>query len=147
MFSVLFLDPAVAVAILAVEAGVGLAKASVVFSSRIMFASFCFSAFCSPPDMSLRVYIYVMSSNYSTVENPLEVTYISGTPSGTDTNLLTHLGTLFSDGSLMTRMFPWLEGGGLGVEAEAGGSPGRGCTTSRGSRRQRASRRGMISLH
>ena len=74
------------------------------------------------------------------------VTYIIGTPSGTDTNLLTHLGTLFSDGSLMTRMFPWLEGGGLGVEAEAGGSPGRGCT-SRGSRRQRARRRGMISLH
>ena len=73
-------------------------------------------------------------------------TYISGTPSGTETNLLTHLGTLFSDGSLMTRMFPLLEaGGGLGVEAVAGGSPGRGCT-SRGSRRQRARRRGMVSL-
>ena len=54
-------------------------------------------------------------------------TYTSGTPSGTETNLLTHLGTLFSDGSLMTRMFPLLEaGGGLGVEAVAGGSPGRG---------------------
>ena len=74
LFSVLFLDPAVAVAILKVEAGMGLAKASAVFLSRIMFASFCFSAFCSPPDMSLKVYIYihVMSSNYSTVENPLD---------------------------------------------------------------------------